>query len=66
MYKLKAEQQAQMAQQQSLVDQAGQLASAPMMDPSKNPELMNGGDTQTPVPTEANLRLSLPADLRNN
>ena len=31
-----------MAQQQSLVDQAGQLAGAPMMDPSKNPELLNG------------------------
>jgi hypothetical protein len=48
-----SEQQAQMAQQQSLMDQAGQLASAPMMDPSKNPELMNGGDTQAPVPTQA-------------
>ena len=48
-----SEQAAQMAQQQSLLDQAGQFASAPMMDPSKNPELMNGGDTQTPVPTEA-------------
>ena len=33
------QQQQQMAQQQSLTDQAGQLASAPMMDPSKNPEL---------------------------
>jgi hypothetical protein len=29
------QQQQQMAQQQSLVDQAGQFASAPMMDPSK-------------------------------
>ena len=36
--------QQQMAQQQSLTDQAGQLASAPMMDPSKNPEL--SGDNQ--------------------
>ena len=36
------EAQAQAAQQQSLVDQAGQLASAPMMDPTKNPELTNG------------------------
>lgn len=33
------EEQMQMAQQQSLTDQAGQLASAPMMDPSKNPNL---------------------------
>mgnify|MGYP001603063844 CR=1 FL=1 len=33
------QQQQQAAQQQSLTDQAGQLASAPMMDPSKNPEL---------------------------
>lgn len=33
------QQQQQMAMQQSLTDQAGQLASAPMMDPSKNPEL---------------------------
>ena len=32
-------QQAQQAQaQQSLVDQAGQLASSPAMDPSKDPE----------------------------
>ena len=34
------QQQAMQAQmQQSMVDQAGQLASAPMADPSKNPEL---------------------------
>ena len=33
------QQQQQMAQQQSLVDQAGQLAGAPMMDPTKNPNL---------------------------
>jgi len=33
------QQQMQMQQQQSLVDQAGQLAGAPMMDPSKNPNL---------------------------
>ena len=38
------QQQQQMAMQQSLTDQAGQLASAPMMDPSKNPEL--SGDNQ--------------------
>jgi 23S rRNA pseudoU1915 N3-methylase RlmH len=39
------QQQAQ-AQQMELTKQAGQLASAPMMDPSKNPqamEMMNGG-----------------------
>jgi hypothetical protein len=36
------EQQAQMQQamQQSMVDQAGQLARAPMVDPSKNPQIM--------------------------
>ena len=33
------QEQMQMQQQQSLTDQAGQLASAPMMDPSKNPNL---------------------------
>lgn len=39
------QQQQQVSAQQSLVDQAGQLAGAPMMDPSKNPdaqEMMNG------------------------
>ena len=39
------EQQQQMAQEQSLVDQAGQLASSPMMDPTKNPNL---NDNQSP------------------
>jgi len=41
-----AQLQQQQAQQQSLVDQAGQLASAPAMDPTKNPNLenMNGGE----------------------
>ena len=33
------QQQQQQAAQQSLVDQAGQLASSPMADPSKNPNL---------------------------
>jgi hypothetical protein len=33
------QQQMQRSAQQSLVDQAGQLAGAPMMDPSKNPNL---------------------------
>jgi len=36
------QQQAQQAQQmQSLTDQAGQLAGTPMMDPSKNPEVVD-------------------------
>ena len=34
------EQQMQQQQAQSLTDQAGQLASAPLMDPSKNPEAL--------------------------
>jgi hypothetical protein len=34
------QQQMQQAAQQSLVDQAGQLASTPLMDPSKNPQMM--------------------------
>ena len=37
------EQQAMQAQQmQSLTDQAGQLASAPIMDPAKNPKAVEG------------------------
>jgi hypothetical protein len=37
------QQQAQMAQAgQSLVGQAGQLAGTPMVDPSKNPEALEG------------------------
>ena len=36
-------------EQQSLVDQAGQLASTPLMDPSKNPEgLANLAEATTP------------------
>ena len=35
------QQQAMQAQQmQSLTDQAGQLAGTPLMDPSKNPEVL--------------------------
>jgi hypothetical protein len=34
------QQQMQQAAQQSLVDQAGQLAGTPLMDPSKNPQMM--------------------------
>ena len=43
------QQQQQQAVSQSLVDQAGQLAGTPMMDPSKNPqamEMLTGGNTQ--------------------
>jgi hypothetical protein len=29
-----------LAAQQSLIDQAGQMAGAPLADPSKNPQLM--------------------------
>ena len=47
-----SEQQQQMMQQQELLKQAGQFASSPMMDPTKNPnaqEMMNGiaGNTTT-------------------
>ena len=35
-------QQQQMQAQQALVEQAGQLAGAPMLDPSKNPEALEG------------------------
>ena len=43
------EKQQAMATQQSLVDQAGQLASTPLMDPSKNPEgLANLAEAATP------------------
>ena len=37
-----AEQAQQMQQQQALLEQAGQLASHPMLDPSKNPEALEG------------------------
>ena len=40
------QEQMQQAQMQSLTDQAGQLASAPMMDPSKNPNLNGNQETQ--------------------
>ena len=51
------QQQQQQAQQLEMTKQAGQLASAPMMDPSKNPELTNGENetdpaTQTPQDAE--------------
>ena len=40
------QQQQQQATQQSLVDQAGQLASSPMADPSKNPNLNGDQEAQ--------------------
>ena len=46
------EQQQQQATQQSLVNQAGQLAKAPMMDPSKNPEGMEQLQEQMQTPQE--------------
>ena len=36
------QEQQQMMMQQELTKQAGQFASSPMMDPTKNPELING------------------------
>ena len=49
------EQQMQQQQAQSLTDQAGQLASAPLMDPSKNPEALdalNAAAAQAQQPPE--------------
>ena len=43
-----SQQQAQAQQQQSMVEQMGQVASSPMMDPSKNPALAEQGQEQTP------------------
>ena len=40
-------------QQQSLIDQAGQLASTPLMDPSKNPELVDAVKEAAPALTGA-------------
>ena len=42
------QQQMQQNQQLEMTKQAGQLASAPMMDPSKNPELTNGENQTDP------------------
>ena len=42
------QQQQQAAAQQSLIDQAGQMSSAPLVDPSKNPQLL----PQEEPPTE--------------
>ena len=40
------QQNQEMMMQQELTKQAGQFASSPMMDPTKNPELMNGSTGQ--------------------
>lgn len=49
--------------QQSLMDQAGQLASAPMMDPSKNPQMMEmlGGNPQANSPAQEQAAPGQPA-----
>ena len=46
------QQQQALAAQQSLVDQAGQMASAPLVDPSKNPQLGEGIGQGEAVPPE--------------
>ena len=53
------QQQQQMATQQQLLGQAGQLASSPLMDPTKNPEgieqlgqALTGGQGEPPPPQE--------------
>ena len=50
--KLKQEmqQQQQMMQQQEMTKQMGQLASAPIMDPSKNPAMMQDPEAEEPQP----------------
>jgi len=51
------EREQQMMQQQELLKQAGQFAASPMMDPSKNPEMMQqvdvGSNPAAEVPPEA-------------
>lgn len=42
------QQQMEMAAQQSLINQAGQLVRAPALDPSKNPELNDASQTISP------------------
>jgi hypothetical protein len=43
-------QMAQQAQaQQALVEQAGQMAGTPLMDPSKNPQLMEQAEEEPPT-----------------
>ena len=38
--------------QQSIVDQAGQLAGTPLMDPQKNPSVAEAVTGEPPQPTE--------------
>ena len=45
-----AQQQAQAQQQQALTEQAGQMLSAPMLDPSKNGQMT--GEEEPPTPEE--------------
>ena len=42
------QQQQQMMQQQELLKQAGQFAASPMMDPTKNPNMMQQNDGSNP------------------
>ena len=44
------QQQQQMMQQQEMTKQMGQLASAPMMDPSKNPAMIQEPEAEDPQP----------------
>ena len=48
--KQEMQQQQQMMQQQEMTKQMGQLASAPMMDPSKNPAMMQEPEAEEPQP----------------
>jgi hypothetical protein len=54
MQEVQGEQQQQMQQQQDLemTKQTAAMANAPMMDPTKNPELMGQGAPPTPPPIE--------------
>ena len=47
-----AQAQQQQMQQQELMKQAGKLVSAPMMDPSKNPQMLEEPDAPTEQPEE--------------
>ena len=46
------EQQQQQMQQKALLDQAGQLAGTPLMDPQKNPQLAEQMMGEEEAPTE--------------
>jgi hypothetical protein len=48
--KQEMQQQQQAMQQQEMTKQMGQLASAPMMDPSKNPAMMQEPEAEEPQP----------------